>query len=591
MERSSKLVREKFWETLLAALGMAGSIAIASIVDRIMVGIFLGSHALAALSLNSPLICVINMIFDLFVFGGNTLAVSLKAKRDQTGANREFTIAIVLSTVLMSVIVAVGIVFRGQIAGVLCSSNAQLLLPVQEYLVPLLVLGILALPVNGTCAFVRVDGLQKLAILVPAVANAVNLLFDYIFMGILHLGIASAGWSTVIGYLVGALCLIPYLRSEKRSFFFDRTALTKLALLAQTARTGLSSALVDASQFIQAITMNLIIVTTFGVTGAQVGAVCISALSVAGIFFMGTTQTMLPIGSALYGEKDYTGLRAVMKTGFFMTEGFMIAIVVLLEVFARPFGRVFNVTSPEAVALLDTAFRLYLLSLPLVGAQECLRVTLQATDRENTASVLTGCAGTICFVPVIWLLARFSPMLLWLSFSIAAVLAVGGCLFFLSLKAKKKGQKGRILFPEAQTDIPSFEFTIRNTIQDAEEASVRMITLCREKGMADRIANVLGVAVEELCTNIAKYAYRNREDAIDIFFRIEEEELLLRIRDNGVIFNPVTFVDDRGMEVTGLKVLKKLPLKVEYNRVLGFNNTIITIMQAAKNETGGIHSS
>ena len=124
MERSSKLVREKFWETLLAALGMAGSIAIASIVDRIMVGIFLGSHALAALSLNSPVICVINMIFDLFVFGGNTLAVNLKAKRDQTGANREFTIAIVLSTVLMSVIVAVGIIFRGQIAGVLCSSNA-----------------------------------------------------------------------------------------------------------------------------------------------------------------------------------------------------------------------------------------------------------------------------------------------------------------------------------------------------------------------------------------------------------------------------------------------------------------------------------
>ena len=84
MERSSKLVREKFWETLLAALGMAGSIAIASIVDRIMVGAFLGSHALAALSLNSPVICVINMIFDLFVFGGNTLAVRL----GRTGSSR-----------------------------------------------------------------------------------------------------------------------------------------------------------------------------------------------------------------------------------------------------------------------------------------------------------------------------------------------------------------------------------------------------------------------------------------------------------------------------------------------------------------------
>ena len=56
---------------------------------------------------------------------------------------------------------------------------------------------------------------------------------------------------------------------------------------------------------------------------------------------------------------------------------------------------------------------------------------------------------------------------------------------------------------------------------------------------------------------------------------------MLRIRDNGVIFNPTEFVDDSSNEVTGLKVLKKLPLKVEYNRVLGFNNTIITVRPAS----------
>ena len=203
----------------------------------------------------------------------------------------------------------------------------------------------------------------------------------------------------------------------KAQFFFDRTALTKLALLVQTARTGLSSALVDASQFIQAITMNLIIVTTFGVTGAQVGAVCISALSGRGHILYGNHADHAADRERPVRREGLHGPAGGDEDRLFHDRGFMIAIVVLLEVFARPFGRVFNVTSPEAVALLDTAFRLYLLSLPLVGAQECLRVTLQATDRENTASVLTGCAGTICFVPVIWLLARFSPMLLWLSFS------------------------------------------------------------------------------------------------------------------------------------------------------------------------------
>ena len=47
-----------------------------------------------------------------------------------------------------------------------------------------------------------------------------------------------------------------------------------------------------------------------------------------------------------------------------------------------------------------------------------------------------------------------------------------------------------------------------------------------------------------------------------------------------MVFNPTKFVDDRGLEVAGLKMMKELPVKMEYNRVLGFNNTIITINMA-----------
>ena len=39
----------------------------------------------------------------------------------------------------------------------------------------------------------------------------------------------------------------------------------------------------------------------------------------------------------------------------------------------------------------------------------------------------------------------------------------------------------------------------------------------------------------------------------------------------------ISFRDDSGKEVTGLSVLRSLPLNTEYNRVLGFNNTIITV--------------
>ena len=129
MERSTKLVVEKFGRNLLSTLGMVASIAVAAIVDRIMVGNLLGPTELAALNLNSPIICIMNVIFGLFLFGGNTLALTLKAGRDHTGANKAFTISIGLGTAIEVIAALAGIVFCSPLANLLCGGNTELYRP------------------------------------------------------------------------------------------------------------------------------------------------------------------------------------------------------------------------------------------------------------------------------------------------------------------------------------------------------------------------------------------------------------------------------------------------------------------------------
>ena len=48
-------------------------------------------------------------------------------------------------------------------------------------------------------------------------------------------------------------------------------------------------------------------------------------------------------------------------------------------------------------------------------------------------------------------------------------------------------------------------------------------------------------------------------------------------RLNGKIFNPTEYRDDSGREVTGLKLVRSLTSSIEYNRVLGFNVTVVTV--------------
>ncbi len=577
MERKGRLINEKLRENLIATLIMVGSVNIAAIIDRIMVGNMLNNSDLAALSLTGPVICGINVLFGLFATGGNALAMNLKAKRDQKGADLCFTIAILGGMAAMALLAVVGVIFRDPLTYVLCKGDETLFQSVGDYLFPLLFLGVFAVAMQGTCTFVRADGFKKLAIVTPLVANSVNLLLDYIFMGPLNLGISGAGWATNLGYVVSLFFLIPYFISPKRSVHFARPTFRFFPLLKETMLTGLAPGLFYLCMTVQTFVMNVVILSLGGVIGASVQVVCISANSLASIFVSGTAQTILPISSALYGEKDYRGQRLLMRTGFYVMEGFCIVIMIIFLMFPREFGALFGVSSPEEAEMLDVAFRLFSFSLPLTGAQECLRVCLQSTDRKNAASLLTMAAGTICYIPVLLLLSPLGPMWIWLTAPIAPLIAIISCLVILYLHKKKKNLKGSILIPEAKEEGRTYDFSFSNNIEEAVEASKNVISILRENDVSEAICNRMGLAAEELCTNIAKYAYGDRKDDVDIFLRIDKSSVVLRSRDNGAMFNPTEFIDDSGREVKGLEVLRAMPTKMEYNPVLGFNNTIITV--------------
>lgn len=60
----------------------------------------------------------------------------------------------------------------------------------------------------------------------------------------------------------------------------------------------------------------------------------------------------------------------------------------------------------------------------------------------------------------------------------------------------------------------------------------------------------------------------------------KKDSLVLRFRDNGVPFDPLEYTDDSGQEITGLSIARKLTPDITYNRVLGFNVTVVTVISA-----------
>jgi len=109
------------------------------------------------------------------------------------------------------------------------------------------------------------------------------------------------------------------------------------------------------------------------------------------------------------------------------------------------------------------------------------------------------------------------------------------------------------------------------------EASEKVMDFCRENAVDDTVATRVAVAVEELCVNTAKYAYSSASRRVDIYIKINERTIILRVRDNGNIFNPTEYEDDSGKLISGLSMLRAISSNIEYNRVIGFNTTVINI--------------
>ena len=87
MERNAALLKKKYNSLLVSTLAMTASLYLSGILDGIMVGRILSPLAFSAINLTLSVSFLENIFVALFTYGGNTLAVMYKGKRENEKAN------------------------------------------------------------------------------------------------------------------------------------------------------------------------------------------------------------------------------------------------------------------------------------------------------------------------------------------------------------------------------------------------------------------------------------------------------------------------------------------------------------------------
>ncbi len=191
-----------------------------STIDMIIVGKFVGTAGLSAVSQSSLIVNFVTMVCMGFSNAGQVLIAQA------LGGQKRKELNAIIGT-LFSLILCINLLLSVFIVSMKGHIAAWMNIPSESYQMHqayLLICGaglIFTGGYNMVSAVLRGMGDSQRPFLFIGIASAVNLILDVLFTGILGWGVAGAAWATVIGQAVSFLFSLFYLYRRRISFGFD----------------------------------------------------------------------------------------------------------------------------------------------------------------------------------------------------------------------------------------------------------------------------------------------------------------------------------------------------------------------------------
>ena len=216
---TGSISRQLFWLMIPFMLSNALQV-LYSTIDMIIVGKYVGTAGLSAVSQSSSILNFATMVCLGFANGGQVLiAQAIGAQKKKETNSIIGTLFTVILT--MGFIFSVIIILSKNIVIKLMNIPPESLKMSDDYLIICGTGMIFTAGYNMVSAILRGMGDSKRPLLFIAIASVVNLVLDILFTGILGWGVAGAAWATIIGQAVSFLFSIYYLYKNKEDFGFD----------------------------------------------------------------------------------------------------------------------------------------------------------------------------------------------------------------------------------------------------------------------------------------------------------------------------------------------------------------------------------
>ena len=421
---------KKFLQFLLPSMMTMIMLAVYTFADTFVVGQRLGSVALGAMGVCTPVLTVTYAFGFLFGMGGASHYALLKGSGDQNTAGEFFTTSVMLlllcgtaAAILLNIFAEPFALFLGA-----TRENMTYVMPYLRVLlcyIPGFMMDVLMM------SFMKNEGHPTIAMIATITGSGLNVILDFVFVFAFDWGMFGAAFATAlcsgIGLMINICCAL---------FGHMNIRLKKIKMRSDVIRkilsNGFSILILEASSGIVTFVFIHQAALLYGRTGSSIYTIIMNWSLIFVNLTIGIAQAMQPLVSYSCGAGDTANMKRYMRYALISATVLGLIDSMVCLIFAGPLSGVFTSDSREVINMAAEALRMYQPAFLFMAPGICIGYYFQAAAKAGYASITMLSRGIV--LPVLFVLVLplvFGKTGLWISVPLTELFTSGIAVFLL----------------------------------------------------------------------------------------------------------------------------------------------------------------
>ncbi len=410
---------------------MLAFMSLYQMVDGAFVAKYVGEDALSALNIVYPVPSIFIAFSIMLSTGGSAIIAKNMGEGKLREAKENFSFIVLIGFMLGIGFLIFGILFMKPLLHIL-GAIPSLYSYCYEYLLILILSAPLAVFQMLFQNFFVTAGKPHLGLTLTILGGVSNIVLDYVFIVVCHLGVSGAALATSIGYAIPALFGIFYFLLNRRGTLYLVKPVFRGKVLFYSCINGSSEMVNNLAVAITTFLFNLLMLNYAGESGVAAITIVLYAQFLMTSVFMGFSSGIAPVVSFNYGSQNTVQLQKVFKNSILTVSVASILVFLIAEFFSEPVIGIFVSSESEVFQITKHGFAIFSLSFLFTGINIFSSALFTALSNGKVSAILSF-LRTFVFLVIFLLLL---PLIwgvdgIWLAVPVAEILAFLVSIYYL----------------------------------------------------------------------------------------------------------------------------------------------------------------